>query len=320
MTQLKIQEKYNLSNYEVASHQIKMYSNPEVWAPYSALEMLNFLTKYGYLEDINNKDILDLGTGTGIVGIVCGLLGANQVTLTDYSQSATELAVQNAKLNGVEAIGVQSDRFVDLEGKIFDFIISNPPVQPWLYTNISQPDKRVNSATWNEAGQDGRLVLDALIKDGKSYLSENGKMVISCSTRHGHQKTTQMLNQYWKNNWKKIYEVEHQIDKSYHQPYMDTWQILQYLDLDLRVYQKDEENRIFAKYTNDAQEEWIITNIEVGDELLRVKLLKQENQYVAFDETDNELMKFDLDDKQIPKKAKDEEWYYKYFLIQADNS
>jgi methylase of polypeptide subunit release factors len=214
----------NLEEYTVCGHKLSLLSNPDVWSPYSATEMMSFLIEEGYLNHLDNLRVLDLGSGSGIIGILCGYLGAKEVTLSDYSHSAVQQALKNAQLNSVKAKGVQSDRFARFDGEEYDLIISNPPVQPWLYTEVMREDQRVNAASWNEAGKDGRLVLDALIQESQQYLSNNGTLITSGSTRHGHKQTIRLLEKYWKDNWKLIYAAEHAINRNYHQPYMPSWQ------------------------------------------------------------------------------------------------
>jgi ribosomal protein L11 methyltransferase len=48
------------------------------------------------------ENVLDFGCGSGILGIAAGLLGAQQVILTDIDQLALETAYENAALNQVQ--------------------------------------------------------------------------------------------------------------------------------------------------------------------------------------------------------------------------
>lgn len=287
--------------HEIQNYPIKMYEDPEVWAPYSAIEALSFLYQNEYLSNLEDKSLLDIGTGSGIMGIFCGLLGAKNVILSDYSQSAVDLAIENAKLNDLQVAGIQSDCFKAFENQTFDFIISNPPVQPWLYTNLEDLEHRKDGATWNEAGADGRLVLDALLKEGKNYLTPNGEMIFSCSTRHGHQKTIQLLNEYWEDSWEIIYSSEHHLDLNYHGPYIQTWLHLQAEDLDLRIYQKDEQGKRFS-----LQEDSLITDINQ----LPVKI----HPY-----NDSLNIKSSEGANLLPDMNQEKEWTYEYYLIRVRN-
>lgn len=288
-------------NHEIQDYQIKMYEDPEVWAPYSAIEALSFLNQNEYLSNLENKNLLDIGTGSGIMGIFCGLLGAKNVVLSDYSQPAVDLAIENAKLNDLQVAGIQSDCFEAFQNQTFDYIISNPPVQPWLYTNLEDLEHRKDGATWNEAGADGRLVLDALLKEGRDYLTPNGEMIFSCSTRHGHQKTLQLLNEYWAYSWEIIFSIEHHLDLDYHGPYVQTWLHLQEKDLDLRIYQKDEANKRYSIQGNNLICQIDGKPIKISPHTEELKIVEKEG---------NSL---------LPQTKQLEEWTYEYYLIRVKN-
>ena len=68
---------------------------------------------------------LDLGTGTGILGLVAGKKGCD-VTFSDVNPDAIECAWENSRLNGLSGKFVVSNMFNEIEGK-FDTVIFNPP-------------------------------------------------------------------------------------------------------------------------------------------------------------------------------------------------
>ena len=82
------------------------------------------------VKKIKDKEVrvLDIGTGSGCVGISIAKLCPNaDVTLLDYSEAILEVASENAKLNGVEVKLEHCDILEEIpEGK-FDVIVSNPP-------------------------------------------------------------------------------------------------------------------------------------------------------------------------------------------------
>lgn len=51
--------------------------------------------------DINGKTVLDIGCGSGILGIAAAKKGASHVVAFDIDEIAVEAAIKNAKLNGV---------------------------------------------------------------------------------------------------------------------------------------------------------------------------------------------------------------------------
>lgn len=52
--------------------------------------------------DISGKDVIDMGTGTGILAILCKMKGADNVIGIEIDPFAWENAVENARLNGVD--------------------------------------------------------------------------------------------------------------------------------------------------------------------------------------------------------------------------
>ncbi len=69
--------------------------------------------------------VLDLGTGSGILAIAAVLLGAT-VTATDISEVAVEVARQNATANGVgDRISVMLGSIETVSGRHFDLVLAN---------------------------------------------------------------------------------------------------------------------------------------------------------------------------------------------------
>jgi len=69
-------------------------------------------------------DVLDLGCGSGILGILAKKLGANRVLAVDNDPLAVEVAMENAERNKVDIEVRLSDLFSNVDGK-FDIIVSN---------------------------------------------------------------------------------------------------------------------------------------------------------------------------------------------------
>ncbi len=94
------------------------------------------------LSVLNLKDddkVLDLGCGYGVVGIYAArLIGDKNVVMADIDSVATELARENAVLNGVSGIRiVQGDAYDALDDNDFTVILTNPP----YHADFSVPKK-----------------------------------------------------------------------------------------------------------------------------------------------------------------------------------
>lgn len=72
--------------------------------------------------------VLDLGTGSGVIGITLALERLHwRVTLSDISPAALAVAQQNARHFGLDLPVVESDLFAGMADQRFDLIVTNPP-------------------------------------------------------------------------------------------------------------------------------------------------------------------------------------------------
>ena len=79
-------------------------------------------------ENLDGKEILDVGTGSGCIAIsLAKNLPNAKVTALDISIDAIDVAKKNAELNNVEIEFINADIFNYESEKIFDIIVSNPP-------------------------------------------------------------------------------------------------------------------------------------------------------------------------------------------------
>ncbi len=83
--------------------------------------------------ELEGARVLDMGCGSGILGIAAALLGASQITMVDIDENAVKTAGENALLNGVlpEDMHLFSGDVIqdaELEGYIghgFDIVLAN---------------------------------------------------------------------------------------------------------------------------------------------------------------------------------------------------
>ena len=79
-------------------------------------------------EDLDGKEILDIGTGSGCIAIsIAKNLPNAKVSALDISKEAIEVAKENAKLNNVSVEFIHADIFEYQSDKKYDIIVSNPP-------------------------------------------------------------------------------------------------------------------------------------------------------------------------------------------------
>lgn len=136
---------------------------PDQNLTYSSTQTLEYLEDI----DIQGKDILDMGCGTGIIGIACLIKGANKVTFTDVNQRSIENTVFNLKENNLfsnKVDVVTSDLFKEVSGN-FDIIFANLPISNELWV------PEINENT------EGLLV--NFLRDIPHFIKEKGRVIIN---------------------------------------------------------------------------------------------------------------------------------------------
>lgn len=75
--------------------------------------------------DFKGKKVLDVGTGTGVLGILASLLGANTILGTDIEQGAVENAKENCERNNITNFTILEGDIEVVKEQNFDIIIAN---------------------------------------------------------------------------------------------------------------------------------------------------------------------------------------------------
>lgn len=78
-----------------------------------------------YNLDLNDKSILDMGSGTGVLSIVASKNGAKEVVGIDIDEWAFQNSIDNAKLNNTENISFLNGDINLIENQNFDIILAN---------------------------------------------------------------------------------------------------------------------------------------------------------------------------------------------------
>lgn len=156
---------------------LRVHSCEDVYEPredsYLLAEAVN---KYAF------GNVLDIGTGTGIQGIVAALNKCN-VTFSDIDENAIRCAKKNALVNGVGGKFVVSDLFGNVTGK-FNTIIFNPPYlesKGILHRDL-------------DGGKNGRVLIDRFLDSCKEYVTEDHIILLLESSANKYGKDVKRLN------------------------------------------------------------------------------------------------------------------------------
>jgi release factor glutamine methyltransferase len=147
---------------------------------------------------VSAPTILDVGTGTGCIGITLALeCPGSRIVATDIAPDAVALARVNAARHGV------SDRFDAREGSLFeplapgdgpfDVVVSNPPYVPdheWPAIAANVRDFEPPGAL--RGGADGLEVILLLLAGAPAWLKPGGRLYVEIAHCH-REPVTHML-------------------------------------------------------------------------------------------------------------------------------
>lgn len=132
-----------------------------------------------YTKDLNKDKIkiLDLGCGSGAIGLTLkSILKDSEVTLTDISKEALEIAKLNANNLNLDVTFIESDWFSNVKLEQYDIIVSNPP---YIRTDeeIEEIVKNNEPSLALYGGVDGLDCYRKILANIKPYL--NNKFLIA---------------------------------------------------------------------------------------------------------------------------------------------
>ena len=125
----------------------------------------------------SESKILDLGCGSGAIGLTLkSILKDSEVTLTDISKEALEVAKLNANNLNLDVTFIESDWFSNVKLEKYDIIVSNPP---YIRTDeeIEEIVKNNEPSLALYGGVDGLDCYRKILANIKPYL--NNKFLIA---------------------------------------------------------------------------------------------------------------------------------------------
>lgn len=140
-------------------------------------------------EDQKRGYLVDLGTGSGVIGLSFALKRAHwKVLLTDISLAALRIAQKNSNSLGTRNVDfLQSDWLKELKmEKSFDIVVSNPPYL--REQEIVQPSFEPRQSL--DGGKDGLKAYREIIKSARKILKTDGKLLLE----HGFQQRSDLFS------------------------------------------------------------------------------------------------------------------------------
>lgn len=128
--------------------------------------------------------VLDLGTGSGAIAITlaCELAHA-EVTATDSSAEALEVARANATTHGARVEFAHGAWYQPLAGRRFDVIVSNPPYVAARDPHLAEGDLRFEPRqALTDESADGLDSLRAIVAGAAAHLKPGGWLLVE----HGY--------------------------------------------------------------------------------------------------------------------------------------
>jgi len=139
-----------------------------------------------------NDDVLDVGTGCGILAIVAAR-NARKAVATDVNPHAVACAKQNAEINSLaHKVDVRRGALFQpvQRNEKFNLIIFNAPYLP----SESAEDKSWLGKSW-AGGPTGRQLIDKFIQEAPKRLKRNGRIFLVQSTLSDIDETLKKLRE-----------------------------------------------------------------------------------------------------------------------------
>ena len=127
------------------------------------------------------KQILDLCTGSGCIGIACAYAFPDaRVDLVDVSIGALDVARRNVQEHALDerVTLLRSDLFSALRGRRYNLIVSNPPYVSQGELQQLPPEYQHEPALGLAGGEQGLDLVLAILHQAGEHLTEDGILVV----------------------------------------------------------------------------------------------------------------------------------------------
>lgn len=165
---------------------LNFFVNEDVLIPRFETEgLVEAVLSYIDKREKKNLKVLDLGTGSGVIGLTLKKLRPSiEVTLVDVSTKALQVAKKNRQELNIEAELVQSDWLENVKKDSYDIIVSNPPYIKTTETiEKIVKDNEPHLALY--AGEEGLDCYNKIIENISSFLGPQSLLAFEIGQTQG---------------------------------------------------------------------------------------------------------------------------------------
>ena len=139
----------------------------------------------------NRARVLDIGTGSGCIGIsIAKLCCGAEVTLLDISAAALETAEKNAEENGVSAECMRCDILNEVPAGKYDVIVSNPPyIRTDVIDGLDATVREYEPLSALDGGADGLMFYRRITEIAPLMLTDGGLLAYEIGYDQGEAVT-----------------------------------------------------------------------------------------------------------------------------------
>ena len=154
-------------------------SDPRALVPRSPIAEL---IEFGFEPWLGGREVhrvLDLCTGSGCIAIATAHYHPDwQVDGVDINDDALALAAENMeRLHADNVLLRKSDLFNDLQGEVYDLIVTNPPYVSNAQTDALPQEYSHEPELGLRAGDDGLDLALKILRDAPAHLSDDGLLI-----------------------------------------------------------------------------------------------------------------------------------------------
>jgi|LakMenEpi03Aug12_release.lakeMendotaPanAssembly.Ray.scaffolds.fasta_scaffold75486_1 methylase of polypeptide subunit release factors len=188
------------NNFKFLNKTIKLELNQKVFTPNLTTQEL-IKAACGVIEKRRRRkkklNILDLGCGSGVIGIFLKKKYPSKVNvfLSDHSEFAVELAKRNSELNNTKLQIVKSDLFKMWKKYKFDLIIDDISA---ISSYIAKKSVWYNKFIPCKSGASGLSLTKKIIDNCDKFLNKNSIILIPSISISDHKKNISIMKRKFK--------------------------------------------------------------------------------------------------------------------------